>query len=154
MQREVRAIRHQLSEKDYRLTPQRESILMILLAHRERHLSADEVYLAARERNLELGLATVYRTLELFAQLGIVHKLDYGDGQSRYEYNAGLDRHYHHHLICLGCGRIIEFNQDLLEDLEREISRKTDFDITDHCLRFFGYCRSCTPAPSIPGIQE
>lgn len=144
-ERILAGVRQQLSDNDYRLTPQRQVVLGILVENSNTHLSADDIYLKAKEVSPDIGLATVYRTLELFDKLGIVYRLDYGDGQARYEFNDGLERHYHHHLICLGCGRIQEFNDDLLEDVEQAIATKAGFHITDHCLRFFGYCSNCRP---------
>lgn len=143
LERLVEEVRQCLVDHDYRLTPQREAVLHTLLDQQERHLSAEELFTATRRRNPDIGLATVYRTLELFERLGIVRSLDYGDGQKRYELNLPGDEHYHHHLICVQCGRIAEFNEDLLEDIERLISEKTGFSVTDHCLRLFGYCREC-----------
>ena len=91
----------------------------------------------------EIGLATVYRNLELLEKLGIIHRFDYGDGQNRYEINMGEEEHYHHHLICRKCGAIGEFHSDLLESIERRIADETGFEVTDHCLRFFGLCAKC-----------
>lgn len=141
--RELESIREQLSEKDYRLTPQREAILRILIEQQAEHLSADEIYLASKQRFPEIGLATVYRTLDLFEQLGIVYKLDSGDGQARYEFKEHGERHYHHHLICVTCGKIIEFNEDLIQNLEQIFAERANFKITDHSLRFFGICDEC-----------
>lgn len=140
----IEGARQRLADSDYRLTPQRQAILQVLVDNREGHLSADDVYMKAKEKHPDVGLATVYRTLELFEKLGIVYRLDYGDGQARYEYNDGVEEHYHHHLICLSCGRIQEFNYDLLDDIEKIISSKTNFKIVDHCLRIFGYCAECS----------
>lgn len=141
----IEGARQRLADSDYRLTPQRKAILQVLVDNREAHLSAEDVYMKAREKHPDVGLATVYRSLELFERLGIVHRLDYGDGQARYEYNEGVEEHYHHHLICLKCGRIQEFNYDLLDDVEKKISEKMNFEIVDHCLRLFGYCAECSP---------
>lgn len=87
----------------------------------------------------DIGLATVYRNLELLEKLGIIHRFDYGDGQSRYEISLGGEEgeHYHHHLICRECGAIGEFKSDLLETIEKRIAEDTGFAVTDHCLRFF-----------------
>lgn len=139
----MQEMKNLLAERELRLTPQREAILKILLEREEEHLSADDIYILTKEKYPEIGIATIYRTLELFADLGIVHKLEFGDGCSRYEFNTGEERHSHHHLICQKCGTIIEFNDDLLEDLEEIIARESKFKITDHCLRFYGYCEKC-----------
>lgn len=132
-----------LAAKELRLTPQREAIIKILFQKKNQHLSADDIYLLTKETNPDIGIATIYRTLELFAELGIVNKMEFGDGCSRYEFNEGKEGHAHHHLICEKCGSIIEFNEDLLEELEEKIARESKFRITNHCLRFYGYCQNC-----------
>ncbi len=136
-------IRRHLEENSSRLTPQREAVIQVLMSHDAGHLSAEEIYLHTKKLLPEIGLATVYRSLELLEKLSVVYKLEYGDGQSRYELVRSNEEHYHHHLICQGCGAISEFNDDLLGDIEARIAEEADFEVTDHCLRFFGYCSKC-----------
>ena len=94
-------VKAKLEEESYRLTPQRSAVLDVLIANSDDHLSAEEIYNHTKELHSEIGLATVYRNLELLEKLGIVHRFDYGDGQSRYELRLGSEHeHYHHHLIC------------------------------------------------------
>ncbi|HHY15154.1 MAG TPA: transcriptional repressor, partial [Firmicutes bacterium] len=134
----------QLEKDSYRLTPQREAVLEVLIAHADDHLSAEEIFLHTKKIYADIGLATVYRNLELLEKLGIIHRFDYGDGQSRYEISLGEEgEHYHHHLICRECGAIGEFKSDLLETIEKRIAEDTGFAVTDHCLRFFGICAAC-----------
>jgi Fur family ferric uptake transcriptional regulator len=133
-----------LREQDLRLTPQRQAVMEILLSNIGEHLNAEEIFKAAREKYPELGLATVYRTLELLVDIGVVNKIQFNEDCSRYEYNpADGDKHSHHHLICLQCGGITEFDEDLLDELEKKIARQNNFAVTDHCLRFYGYCAKC-----------
>ncbi len=136
------AICHCLAEKDYKLTPQRRVILQAFINNAERHLSAEEIYAIVKAQNPDIGLATVYRTLELLAEMSILQKMNFGDGRSRYEF-AEEEEHHHHHLICLCCGNVLEFTDDLLESLETTIAGKTDFKIVDHQLKFYGYCKKC-----------
>ncbi|HEX6972214.1 MAG TPA: Fur family transcriptional regulator [Limnochordia bacterium] len=143
VRRRIEQVRGRLAGLDYRLTPQREAVLSVFMQRPNTHLSAEEVYLATKEVQPDIGLATVYRALELFEKLGILHKLDDADGQSRFEFTEG-DGHYHHHLICFGCGKIIHYMNDLLEPVEARIERETGFSIVDHSLRFFGYCSDCS----------
>jgi len=143
IQKVVSEIRELLKEKDFRLTPQREAILRILLEKSDEHMTAEDIYGVTREQNPEIGLATVYRTLELFEGLGVISRLDFGQGGRKYEFAGDREKHYHHHLLCLKCGEILEFNEDLLEDLEARIGAQSGFKIVDHSLRFFGYCRKC-----------
>lgn len=153
MQAAIRRIAEKLKENDFRLTPQRQAVLEILLANKEGHLNAEEIFQAAKKKYPELGLATVYRTLEILADLGIVHKLQFDEDCSRYEYNPDGERHAHHHLICISCGEITEFDEDLLEELEKEIAQKSNFTITDHSLRFYGYCAKCRPGDEKEGKE-
>ena len=136
-------IQEQLEANDVRLTPQRAAVVQVLLNHTDTHLRTEQIFLLAKEFVPDIGLATVYRTLEVLEKLNIVNRFEYGDGQSRYELGRKSEEHYHHHLICLGCGEISEFEDDLLEKLEDKIAAKCQFKIVDHDLRFFGYCRKC-----------
>lgn len=130
--------------KEYRLTPQRKLVLQIFLENKERHLSAEEVYQFSRDKNEEIGLATVYRTLELLEELGLLRKMNFGDGRSRYELiQQNVSEHHHHHLLCLSCNRIFEVEEDLLHQLEEIIEQKHHFSIINHNLQFFGYCKYC-----------
>jgi Fur family ferric uptake transcriptional regulator len=90
----------------------------------------------------ELGLATVYRTLDLLVELDIIHKIEFGDGRTRFEV-GGEEHHRHHHLICLTCGQVSEFNDDLLENLEEALSKTNGFKVVDHQVKFFGICSNC-----------
>ncbi|MDA8211720.1 MAG: Fur family transcriptional regulator [Clostridia bacterium] len=142
MSKTYESICHRMSEKDYKLTPQRRVILHAFMDNSERHLSAEDIYGIVKSQHPEIGLATVYRTLELLAEIGVLQKMNFGDGRSRYEF-AQDEEHHHHHLICLGCGSVLEFTDDLLESLESTIAGKTGFKILDHQLKFYGYCKKC-----------
>lgn len=136
-------IQEVLKKKGFKMTPQRQVILQAFLDNPEGHLSAEDVLGIVRKQVESLGLATVYRTLELFSDLGVLHKMDFGDGRSRYEMASFQDSHYHHHLVCLDCGVVKEFDDDLLDALEEAITAKESFKIVDHQLKLFGYCASC-----------
>lgn len=131
-----------INQRNYRLTPQRQQVLEIFLKNPDRHLSADEIYALAHRENPEIGMATVYRTLELLSDLKIIQPLNFGDGRSRYELTRE-DKHTHHHLICLSCGKVGEVDEDLLEKLEEAIEREYGFRIVDHKVQFSGYCAAC-----------
>ena len=136
-------LRGKLYERGYKMTPQRKQILQIFV-DRPEHLSAEDVYGILREQDSEIGLATVYRALDLLSELGILVKIDFGDGCARYELNtADPNIHHHHHLICVKCKKVIEFEDDLLDDLEATISQKSGFQILNHEVKFFGYCKDC-----------
>ncbi len=142
----LKDLRGKLYERGYKMTPQRKEILQIFVDHPE-HLSAEDVYDLLREKESEIGLATVYRALDLLSKLGILVQIDFGDGCARYELNtADPNVHHHHHLICVKCKKVIEFDEDLLDELEEVISRKSGFQILNHEVKFFGYCKDCQPA--------
>lgn len=126
------------------MTPQRQIVLQIFLDHPGEHLSAEDVHGLLRDSRAEIGLATVYRSLELLSTLGILQKMEFGDGCSRYEVNTSDPKaHHHHHLICTKCNKVIEFEEDLLDDLEQDICNKSGFKILDHQVKFFGICKEC-----------
>ncbi len=143
MEKKLSEIKEQF--KEHRLTPQRRLVLEIFLENRDGHLSAEEVYQLSREKKGEIGLATIYRTLELLEALGLLHKINFGDGRSRYELVPVdySEHHHHHHLVCLVCGGILEVEEDLLHQLEELIEAKHNFCIVNHNLQFFGYCSRC-----------
>lgn len=133
-----------LKEKECKFTRSREHILKVLLENRGSHLCAEDVYNLVKKNAADIGIATVYRTLELFQEFDIINSMDFGDGRKRYELGGEEGaNHYHHHLICTKCGTIIEVNEDLLEDLENRVSRQHNFTITNHQLKIFGLCKNC-----------
>lgn len=139
----MNAIKDKLQKNGYKLTTQRRAILKVIVDNFDEHLSSDEVYNIVNKEYPELGIATVYRTLQLFEKLNIVYKLNFDDGCSRYELSAGSENHHHHHLICLSCGKVIEVKLDLLESLEEEIESEGQFTIVNHNVKFYGYCSEC-----------
>lgn len=149
--RRLDAARRLLERAGVRMTPQRMAVVEALAAVPDRHFSALELYERARQLHPALGLATVYRTLPLLEKAGVASRLNVGEGEDRFEF--GLERgHYHHHLVCLGCGAILEFREDLLDALERRIEEETGFHVVDHSLHFTGYCARCrTEGRTAPG---
>ncbi|MBD1372976.1 transcriptional repressor [Hazenella sp. IB182357] len=143
MEKRVNQIKQQLSAQNYKLTPQREATVRVLLENEEDHLSAEDVYLLVKEKAPEIGLATVYRTLELLSDLQIIHKLNFGDGVTRYEFRAEGAEHHHHHLYCLNCGSVDEIMEDLLGPIEKQVESEYNFQIVDHRLTFHGICKRC-----------
>ena len=138
-------LRGKLTERGYKMTPQRKEILQIFVDHSDyHHMSAEDVYGILREKKSEIGLATVYRSLDLLSELGILIKMEFGDGCARYELNTADPKiHHHHHLICLKCKKVIEFEEDLLDELEADVAEKSGFQILNHEVKFFGYCSEC-----------
>lgn len=142
----IERIKKQLHAKGYKLTPQREATLTVLIEREEDHLSAEEVFLLVKEKAPEIGLATVYRTLELLCEINVVDKINFGDGVSRYDLRKeGID-HFHHHLVCMECGDVEEIIEDLLEEVEKRVETEWKFQVKDHRLTFHGICQQCQKA--------
>ncbi|WP_249871924.1 ferric iron uptake transcriptional regulator [Oceanobacillus saliphilus] len=146
MEHRIEQIKKQLHAQSYKLTPQREATVRVLLEREEDHLSAEDVYLLVKEKSPEIGLATVYRTLELLSELKIVDKINFGDGVSRYDLRKEGAKHFHHHLVCIECGSVEEIFNDLLEDVERIVQNEWGFEVKDHRLTFHGICKQCQSA--------
>jgi Fur family ferric uptake transcriptional regulator len=127
----------------------RQAILEVL-SNTEEHPSAEEIYLAVQKIYPNIGLTTVYRTLELLVDMGLVFKFDFGDKRARYELSQGpTSKKHHHHLVCTNCGRIIDYTdfideeKELLRRTEAGLSEKYNFKITDHLIQFYGLCDEC-----------
>ena len=127
-----------LKDRGYRLTNQRRIIVRELEG--ERHLSAVEIYDRVKGEHHDLGLSTVYRTLDLLTELGIVRKDDFGEGYARYE--LATER-VHHHARCGECGAVIEFNEELMEYLVLQVERETGFVTSWHEITLHGRCANC-----------
>jgi Fur family ferric uptake transcriptional regulator len=133
----------------YRITVARQAILEVL-SRTSKHLSAEDIYFAVHKDYPNIGLTTVYRTLELLVQLGLIFKFDFGDGRARYELTEGPEKkQHHHHLICTKCRRIIDYTDfiddeiELLKRTEKGLSRKYNFEIKEHLIQFYGLCDRC-----------
>jgi len=138
-----------LRELGYRLTVPRQVILDIL-GNAEGHPSAEEIYLQAHSVYPNIGLTTVYRTLDLLVRMGLVHKLDFGDRRARYEIARGPDdKEHHHHIICTNCGKVIDYNDffeeetELIKKTEQGLAEKFNFKVTNHLIQFYGLCSEC-----------
>ncbi|MBU5265346.1 ferric iron uptake transcriptional regulator [Virgibacillus proomii] len=146
MEHRIDRIKKQLHAQSYKLTPQREATVRVLLERENDHLSAEDVYLLVKEKAPEIGLATVYRTLELLSELKIIDKINFGDGVSRYDLRKEGAKHSHHHLVCSECGAVQEIEDDLLEEVEKIVQDEWGFKVKDHRLTFHGICKECQAA--------
>ena len=132
--------------KTFRRTRQRESVRAVIEAA-TRPLRADEVLFLAREQVPELGLATVYRTVRLFEEAGLLDRLDFGDGRSRYEETS--DDH-HDHLIDMNSGKVFEFHDAEVERLQIKIAERYGFKLIGHRLELYGVALDSIP----PGADD
>ncbi|MDT8718125.1 transcriptional repressor [Clostridium sp. 19966] len=140
---EVNKLKDVLKEKGYKLTPQRRAIVDMIVSSEGKHLTAEEIYDLVKVECPEIGLATVYRTIVLLEEMGVISRLDLGDNCSRYELVHEEENHQHHHLICTVCNKVIEVEGDLLESLEENIEEKYKFKIKNHSVKFYGICSEC-----------
>ncbi|MEL7562987.1 Fur family transcriptional regulator [Dehalogenimonas sp. 4OHTPN] len=127
-----------LKAAGYKLTQQRRAIVGAVLAA-DKSMTPQALYAAAAKKHPEIGLVTVYRTLALLDQLGLLCQFQ-PDGAAR-SFKAG-SREHHHHLVCRGCGEVVDFGRCPLE-LKTVLEKETGFHITDHRLEFTGFCREC-----------
>ncbi|MGO2084148.1 MAG: ferric iron uptake transcriptional regulator [Vagococcus sp.] len=139
-------IKKQLHEANYKLTPQREATVLVLLENEKDHLSAEEIHMLVKLKTPEIGLATVYRTLEMLTELKVLDKVSFNDGLARYDMRKEGAKHFHHHLLCLECGNIEEIEEDLLTDVEIIVEHDFKFKVKDHRLTFHGVCKKCQEA--------
>lgn len=144
MQNENEGFKALLKSKGLKVTNQRIAVLEVLQSGTDRHLTAEEIFDLVREKHPDIGLATVYRTIQLLVDMKLIEKLSLDDGFIRYEIDKDTDTgHRHHHLVCLGCGKVICFQKDLVTSLETEIAKSLDFYVKDHELKVYGYCKNC-----------
>ena len=129
--------RRALNGTGLRVTSQRALILEVV---RHGHLDADEIYRQARIRQPRLSLSTVYRTLRMFKKLGLVEELHFDEAHHHYEVKPSSE---HHHLVCLGCGKVVEFECPLSPKMKENIAREKGFEVTNVEIRMTGYCSKC-----------
>jgi len=145
-------LRGKLQKNRMRVTRPRK-IIVDVLGTTTQHLSAEEIYFRVHKAYPNIGLTTVYRTLDLLEEMSIVTKLQFGDGRNRYELMENPKKPgHHHHLVCNACKRIVEYDDfvdeevKLVRKVEKELSRKYGFQITGHVIQFHGVCTSCKKA--------
>ena len=129
-----------LKDEELRLTSQRLAILEDILGSDE-HRECDDIYLSLKRKRLPVSRATIYRTLDILENVGFVRKMNIGDGRFRYENK--LPKPHHDHMICLECGRIIEFVDDEIERRQDLMCAERGFKLIRHIHQMFGICRNC-----------
>ncbi|HEB93373.1 MAG TPA: ferric iron uptake transcriptional regulator [Gammaproteobacteria bacterium] len=124
----------------------RKKILEVLESKAGQHLTAEDVYRHLMETGEDVGLATVYRVLTQFEGAGLVERHHFEGGQSVFELDQG---EHHDHILCVKCGRVEEFVDDVIEERQRNIAKKAGYTMTDHCLYIYGICAGCQKTESI-----
>ena len=130
-----------LKNNSLKFTKQRELILKFLYEN-EAHYTPEEIYMQLKREHpkINIGIATIYRTLTLLEESSIASSISFGVQGKKYE--LGLKKH-HDHLICTACGEIIEFFDDTIEERQEEIAKKFNFQMTDHTMKIVGLCENC-----------
>jgi Fur family ferric uptake transcriptional regulator len=129
-----------LKEAGLKATHPRLKILEIMEAAEDRHLNAEDIYKALLESGEDVGLATVYRVLTQFEDAGLVTRHHFEGGTSVFELNQG---EHHDHILCVKCGKVEEFVDDVIEQRQRKIAEDAGFSMTDHALYIYGVCKDC-----------
>ena len=132
--------RTRISEEGLKTTRQREEVLNIFL-NSSGHKSLAQIYAQVAKTNPKIGYTTVYRTLRLLTRLGLATQRKFADGETRYE--PASEGSHHDHLICLDCGKIIEFEDPTLEALQNGIAQRHRFKISHHRMELYGRCEEC-----------
>ena len=129
-----------LKKAGLKVTLPRVKILEILASSPERHMSAEDVYKALLEQNEDIGIATVYRVLTQFEAAGLVERHNFEGGHAVFELDQG---HHHDHIVCMKCGKVVEFMDETIERIQHEIADQKGFRLVDHSLTLYGECESC-----------
>ena len=129
-----------LKKAGLKVTLPRMKILELLESGVLRHQSAEDIYKALLDQGEEIGLATVYRVLTQFEGAGLVSRHHFEGGQAVFELNQG---EHHDHLVCVSCGKVVEFVDDVIEQHQNQIAKANGFHITEHSLIIYGRCKDC-----------
>ncbi len=124
----------------------RKKILEVLESKAGQHLTAEDVYRHLMEIGEDVGLATVYRVLTQFEGAGLVERHHFEGGQSVFELDQG---EHHDHILCVKCGKVEEFIDNVIEERQRDIAKKAGYAMTDHCLYIYGICADCQKSKGI-----
>jgi len=140
MTQELQIFREHLKKSGLKNTRQREEILAHLLKAEE-HLSPEDMFGVLRRKDPRLGRATVFRTLKILEDCGLAARVTFADGRHRFEKKHGRRRH--DHIVCVSCGRVIEFESPAIERLEERAARENGFTLLWRRHEMFGRCRAC-----------
>lgn len=131
---------HQLKVAGLKITVPRMRVLHVLEQSKEHHLSAEDVYKALLDSGEDVGLATVYRVLTQFETVGLVTRHNFEGGYCVFELRKA---EHHDHLVCLTCGRVEEFVDEIIEQRQQLIAQRAGFRMLDHALNIYGSCSEC-----------
>jgi Fur family ferric uptake transcriptional regulator len=137
---ELSHLAERLRRKSRRFTGPRRAVLA-LLRGRPHPMSIKEIFAALTEGDCDL--ATVYRSMHLLEEIGMVKRFDFGDGVARFELLTEGDDGHHHHLVCIRCSEVVEIEHCAMHDMEEQIAARNGFTAVTHKLEFFGICPAC-----------
>ena len=129
-----------LRQHGYKVTPQRRAVLHTI-ADSHNHLTPTAIYDRVRQGHPSIGLVTIYRTLDILAELGLICRVHIESGCRSYLMRRPSE--HHHHLVCSGCGQVVDFTDCALSKLEQRLSQETGFEMEGHLLEFTGLCQAC-----------
>jgi Fur family ferric uptake transcriptional regulator len=136
--KEISVLKDHLAKHQLKLTRQREHILDMFL--KNEHITAEQMYRQLAKKDPHIGLATIYRTLNLFCEVGLAQARHFG---TQTQYDNVSHKGHHDHLICTACGKIVEFQNEDIERLQEEVARRNGFTIQTHKLELYGVCAGC-----------
>jgi len=128
-----------------KMTSSRQAIIEVFEKNKK-HLSAEEVHEQLKKCNQKAGIATVYRNLDLLTRIGVLHRVNFGDGKDHFEMTRKPT--HHHHLVCNKCGSVIDYSElmeesEFISRLEQELNTRYRFKIDSHQIYFYGLCEKC-----------
>ena len=144
---ELKALATYLEKNHLKQTKQRELILQTFL-EAQRHVTSEDLYQAVRAEHPNIGYTTVYRTMKLLVEAGLATERHFDDGITRYE----IEHEHHDHLVCIKCGKITEFECEMIEKTQNEIAESHGFEILRHRHELYGHCADCQGSAESDGI--
>ena len=136
--------RDTLKREGLKFTPQRVAVLEEIVSEHG-HRECEDIYLSLQQKGQYISRATVYRTMDILVKNNFARKMELGDGRARYE--SKVDSSHHDHLICTSCGKIVEFLDQDIEDLQFKICNQYHFKLQRHIHQLFGVCSKCQSSP-------
>lgn len=137
-------MRAKLKTKGYKVTPQRQKILDIIIKNEYKHLTSEEIYMLIKKECPEIGLATIYRNMQLLEKMNIVCKFDIDENGIRYELMDSRDKYQHPHFICTNCMSVFPVKDINLDSVESELNDRYKFKIANYSLKLYGICKNCS----------
>lgn len=132
-----------LKEKGYKLTPQREKVLATFIKNKYKHLSSEEIYKMVKKDYPQIGLATIYRTIQIMEKENIICRFDTEGDIIKYELMDINEKYQHPHCICLKCGRVLAIRQFSLNSIKTKLEKKYNFTVVSYNFKFYGICKKC-----------